>query len=375
MSLPLALLALAVTAQTPRPDFMIHVMPWFVFDSQSVGWHWTMNKKPEDVRISGQVASHYTPLIGPYDSSDPKVVDLQIGWMKLAGFDGVLADWYGAADYYDYPMINERTQALFAAATKAKMKIGVVYEDQSVGNPIKNGLASPSLAQSLAKEAGTLLNRTWISQPNWWRLDGRPVVMVFGPQYFNQPEWAAFKQGAGDILLLTLHKITVPGEGGYDWPIPDLGLDFTKSFASRSQAWKQRIGCAFPRFHDWYEEGGQKGYKDIPDCEGATYRETLQMALDLKAPAVQVATWNDWQEGTQIEPSVELGMRDLVITQEAKRKSDPAFKFTKADLDLPLSLYRLRKKGLSDAKAAPIHDAICRGDLASARKALLAQSL
>lgn len=375
MSLCGAVLALALSLQPARPDFMIHVMPWFVYDSQTVGWHWTMNKKPEEVRRTGKVASHYTPLIGPYDSADPKALDLHIGWMKLAGFDGVLADWYGAADYYDYVMINERTKALFAAATKAKMKIGVVYEDQSVGNPVKNGLANQSLAPSLANEAGTYLNRTWITQPNWWRLGGRPVVMVFGPQFFTQVEWSAFKRGSGDILLLTLHKITVPGEGGFDWPIPDLGLEFTKSFASRSHTWKQRIGGAFPRFHDWYEEGGQKGYKDIPDRDGATYRETLQMALDLKAPALQVATWNDWQEGTQIEPSVELGMRDLAITQEARRKVDPAFKFTRSDLELPLKLYQLRKKGLSEAAAAPIHEAICRGDLASARKALAEQKV
>jgi len=54
---------------------------------------------------------------------------------------------------------------------------------------------------------------------------------------------------------------------------------------------------------------------------------------------------------------------------------DPAFKFTRSDLELPLKLYQLRKKGLSEAAAAPIHEAICRGDLASARKALAEQKV
>lgn len=367
LSTSAAVLALTMMGGSVRPDFLVHVMPWFVLDDKTIGWHWTMNKSPDEVRRTGRIASHYTPLVGPYDSADTKLIDLQIGWMKLAGFDGVLADWYGAADYYDYTSINQRTKALFEAATKAGMRVGVVYEDQSVGNPVKGGLVDKNLAAALAREAGTYLNRTWISQPNWWRLSGRPAVMVFGPQFFGAAEWSAFKQGAGDIVLLTLHKITPPGEGGFDWPMPDLGTDFTKSFGSRSQGWKNRVGCAYPRFQDWYEEGGQKGYKDIPDRGGATYRETLQMALDLKPAALQVATWNDWQEGTQIEPSVELSTRDLAATQDARRKVDPQFKPAKKDLDLPLRLYRLRQKGLAAKEADSIHAEICKGSLASAR--------
>jgi len=69
------------------------------------------------------------------------------------------------------------------------------------------------------------------------------------------------------------------------------------------------------------------------------------MAEASHAPFIQLATWNDWGEGTQVEPSVEFGFRDLELLQDHRRKADPAFKFRPADLRLPGKLYNLRKSG------------------------------
>lgn len=127
---------------------------------------------------------------------------------------------------------------------------------------------------------------------------------------------------------------------------------------------------AYPRFKDWYEEGGQTGHADLPDADGATYRETLAQALAQRPVAVQVATWNDWQEGTQIEPSVEVGVRDLHATQTARRRLDPSFPFTGADLDLPLRLYRARRAGSDARQLDAVAEALRAGRAAEARRLL-----
>src|ERR1035438_10848808 len=78
---------------------MVYYMPWFTAKpySGSWGWHWTMDHfNPATLNASGerQIASWYYPLIGPYDSSDPAVLEYHVLLMKLAGIAGVTVDWY-----------------------------------------------------------------------------------------------------------------------------------------------------------------------------------------------------------------------------------------------------------------------------------------
>lgn len=223
-----ALVAAAVFASAPsRPLLLAHVMPWFEAEPARLGWHWTMGKlDPAEVRRTGRVASHYRPLIGAYDSDDPVVVELQTLWMRVAGFDGVLADWYGTQPHDDYPMIHARTRRLFDAAERVGLKIGVVYEDQTVRNAVRGGLIGPDRAMPIARETGQFL-RSWFRRKGWWRVAGQPVVMVFGPQGFGAPEWAAFREGAGDHRLFVLHHPQPFAQGVFDWPVPSQGLAFT----------------------------------------------------------------------------------------------------------------------------------------------------
>src|SRR6202040_2145735 len=106
----------AAAEPAPKP-MMVHYMPWFVAKpfSGSWGWHWTMNHfNPDQINASGnrQIASWYYPLIGPYDSADPVVLEYHVLLMKLAGVDGVIVDWYGNDSYADYSINDQRTAAL-----------------------------------------------------------------------------------------------------------------------------------------------------------------------------------------------------------------------------------------------------------------------
>src|SRR5437867_7906802 len=102
-------LAPALAHQSPsratppaRRFLMAHYMPWFEAapNRQSFGWHWTMNHyHPE--RAAGskpEIASHYFPLLGLYDSDDPNTLECHALLMKLAGIDGVFIDWYGTEE-------------------------------------------------------------------------------------------------------------------------------------------------------------------------------------------------------------------------------------------------------------------------------------
>ncbi len=105
------------------------------------------------------------------------------------------------------------------------------------------------------------------------------------------------------------------------------------------------MAVAFPRFHDIYQEAKvHESWGRIEDDAGRTFEATLGRALRSGLPLVQIATWNDWGEGTIIEPSVEFGYRDLEVMQRLRRRHvEPAFGATPDDLRLPLRLYTLRK--------------------------------
>lgn len=361
-----------------RPLLLVHVMPWFAAPpvSPEWGWHWTMGNTDA---AKGHLASHYHPLIGAYDSGDPDAIECQTLLMKLAGFDGMLVDWYGDRERYDYLFNDRNTDRLFAASRLAGLKFGLVYEDQTVPNLIAGKVFSKEQA---TEEGKALLERTqkrWMGAPNYIRLTERPLFAVFGPQYYPEDDWEKLLSGlAPKPIFLTLHHRRGPADGAYDWPLPQGGtekaLAAQDAFAARAKDWPVSMGVAFPRFHDFYKAAGvSPGFDEVEDRSGQTYETTLRKSLTAGYPMIQVATWNDWGEGTQIEPSKEFGYRDLETTQRLRKQFfDAKFAFTPKDLRLPVRLYALRKRGADKGKLDSIAAALRSGKTAGVADRLTA---
>ena len=41
----------------------------------------------------GKVAAHYTPLIGPYESTDRETIRLHLKLIRMAGVKGIIVNW------------------------------------------------------------------------------------------------------------------------------------------------------------------------------------------------------------------------------------------------------------------------------------------
>src|SRR5882672_10972706 len=135
-----------VAARADAKPVMVHYMPWFQAKPYSTSWgyHWTLGSStynPDQFYANGQrkIASNYYPLIGPYDSLDPAVLEYHVLLMKLGGIDGVIADWYGQDNYYDYAINNQRTLALLNYTRKAGLKFSLCYEDATIQAEINGG--------------------------------------------------------------------------------------------------------------------------------------------------------------------------------------------------------------------------------------------
>jgi hypothetical protein len=106
------------------------------------------------------------------------------------------------------------------------------------------------------------------------------------------------------------------------------------------------VSSAFPRYHDIYAQAGvgaSNGYLD--DASGSTLTNTLSRALTNNSAIVQIVTWNDFGEGTMVEPTQEYGYRDLGIIQNLRRQYlDPGFSYRTNDLAMAFRFYNLRKQ-------------------------------
>jgi hypothetical protein len=341
----------APAAPAKLPLILAHYLPWFEArpESSHWGWHWTLNTfNPEKVTDGRRsIASHYYPLIGPYDSGNPAVIEYHLLLMKLAGIDGVIADWYGRSNFLDYPIVHRNTAALFQQAEKLGMRIGICYEDQTIPRLVQARQLRESGRVEHARKEIEWLQVHWFVRPIYLKLNGKPVLLSFGQEGLTDAEWDRVAASVTEMpLYLSEHRRRAAAAGGFDWPLPQEGLAHLDRFYKLAASWPVAMPVAFPRFHDIYQEAGvHASWGAIADDEGRTFATTLERALKNEAPLVQIATWNDWGEGTMVEPSVEFGYRDLETVQRLRKAAgDPAFSFTSEDLRLPYRLLLLRRE-------------------------------
>jgi hypothetical protein len=361
-------------APAPKP-VLAHYMPWYVAKpySSSWGWHWTMNHyNPDNVGPDGRraIAGWYYPAIGPYDSADPAVLEYHVLLMKLTGLDGVIVDWYGMDNYLDYGVNNQRTAALFNYTKKAGLKFCLCYEDATIQQEINGSFIIAASAAAHAQQTLRYAESNYFVAPSYLRWSNQPVFLNFGPQYFKaSSDW----QTIFSVLNTTNQPAFFPednrlavGAGAFDWPpmwmsqanggvLSATQLEtYLSGFEQKAlapPAWPAFVSGAFPRFHDIYQQawvGSSYGYLD--DRGGDTLRETLGRAFTNASAIVQVVTWNDFGEGTVVEPTLDYGFRDLGILQDFRRQYlDASFACHTNDLALALRLYNLRRQAATNA--------------------------
>jgi hypothetical protein len=177
----------------------MHYMPWYETPSVRGQWgsHWKGHQsqhKPDSIGADGQpdIYSHYHPLIGLYDSTDPAAIECHLLQMKLAGIDGVIVDWYGISGTADYPRMHDASRALFDAAGRSGMKFAACFEDRSLELMVNmDKFPSDQVPEQLARTV-QWMGTEWFAKPQYFRLGGRPLLLNFGPMYVKDPAvWKA----------------------------------------------------------------------------------------------------------------------------------------------------------------------------------------
>jgi hypothetical protein len=372
---------------------MAHYMPWYQTPSVSGiwGWHWTMEHfqpSQQDENGRREIASYVMPLTGPYDSSDDALLEYQVLLMKFSGIDGVIVDWYGLEDFWDYADLNESTNKLFTTIKQAGLQFAICYEDQTVKHMVTNKHLQTADVYKHGQDVMRYLQDTWFMEDAYLKVVGRPVLFTFGPQYFSRStDWDKLFSGLDSHpALITLDNHTVASDfASYPWPpmwaskggvLSQEALEsYLTGFYSKAAKRDYLVAGAFPGFKDIYEEAGiaeETRYLDPRDGETFTY--TLNLALEQEPDVIQLITWNDYGETTSIEPTEEFGYQYLEAVQDGRRSIDETFAYTADDLRLPLRLFLLRKQNRYhddvNAQLDEVFKLMLAGELETARAAL-----
>ena len=261
------------------------------------------NKDPnvivDNIIDKREIASHYYPLIGPYDSQDPNVIEYHLLLMKYSGIDGILINWYGEVGTNgDINLLLENSNAIVTESDALGMDFSVIMEDRFVGT--ENNLNPVDYVYINIE----YLKNNYFSKGNFIRTDsGKPLFGVFGPiEVFGESNWNYALTAAGeDVVFLPLYwsinSVGNGASGGYDWVLEN-GLSANQSFyQSTASSLNFAMGCAYPGFKDFYEEGGWGDNLFYLDHNNGTLlNQTLDLAIQNKnsIDALQLVTWNDF---------------------------------------------------------------------------------
>ena len=348
----LMFLFFAATAQAQL--VLVHYMPWYASKPVSGYWggHWTMDYFDLDkVLENGQreIASHHYPLIGPYDSNDPHALECQVLLMKFAGLDGAVVYWKDLVGFASYVMIHRNSQHFVKHLKRAGLQFVALYSDTG---PKRMNLSEKAVVP-YGQQVMKWLADNWFDDEAYIRVDGRPVFLMFGPQFFTTDQLNQIMSGLSprpmfyglphlsDEAVMDGIFSWVPVWGGEE-ALPDDWHEYFDYVYSRGWADESVMPIVFPGFRDIYAEAGKRpSYGFIDHQDGETFAYSFELALTSGSPIIQIATWNDYGEGTVIEPTREFGYRYLEFIQSHATTNTP---YGPDALRLPVRLYKLKKK-------------------------------
>jgi hypothetical protein len=254
----------------------IFYYPWFGsarHDGEYIHWQQRGSRPP------ARVASNFYPARGPYSSGDRRVVGAQLREIAAAGIDTVIVSWWGRGSLED-----RRLPLVLAAARAARVGVAAHVEPYP-------GRSTTSTGDDIAylRVLGLTDFYVWASvgDPDAeWRAALaalRPDVRVFANTNFPA------KAAAGGF------------SGVYTYDVLLYGGDLFPRMCA--QARKLQLLCA-PSVGPGYDARRATGDARVRSRRaGATYDEAWRGALRAGADVVTITSYNEWHEGTQIEPA------------------------------------------------------------------------
>lgn len=290
--LPQALLPRS-SADTPR---LVLAFYYAWFDENS----WSPSKVPD---VPAQ----------PYVSRDPAAIRRHVEQAQGAGIDAFVQSWWGFGNPTD-----ENFKKLLEIANEKGFRATIDFE-----------LTSPFYhSRDDAVNSLRTFMQTYGGHPALLRWQGKPVIFFWRQQQYDVATWRAIRDELD------------PGRG-WIWIAEGVDVGYQQVFDGHhlySVAWSPDPAAQLRKFGGWMRDAEAKwgdrlwvatvmpGYNDTKTgranafvrdrAGGAYYRASWQGAAESGADWAIITSWNEWPEGSYIEPSQAYGDTYLTLTRE-----------------------------------------------------------
>jgi glycoprotein endo-alpha-1,2-mannosidase len=270
----LALPGSTAAAQVPARS-AIFFYPWYSnprHDGQYGHWAQGGHAPPFDI------ASAFFPMRGPYSSDDPYVLGAQMRDIANSGVDEVVSSWWGRGSQED-----QRLPSVMRAAKRRGLEVAVQLEPYP-GRTIDSIAADLVYIRSLGVRDVYVYRTMDFTPEEWNRITRQPL----GLRLFGQTNLVRFAAHAGFAGFYT-YDIVVYDAAKFD------------RFCRQARA--LGILCA-PSVGPGYDASAATGDPQVKNrLLGATYDSMWRAALRAGVDLVTITSYNEWSEGTQIEPA------------------------------------------------------------------------
>jgi Glycosyl hydrolase family 71 len=244
-----------------------------------------------------------------YSSTDPTQVENQINDMVSRGIDGVVIDWYGANNSID--------QATQLVMNVAEQHPGFTFAIMVDAGAIAQNLCSGCSPQQILIQQLQYVEQKYFSSSAYFTIQGQPVVTEFNIDDSYSIDWNAVNAAlptSPRFLFQDSAGFTHPlSDGSYSWVMPQFpnyGMSYLSGFYSAGLTHPnlETVGAAYKGFNDSLASWGT-GRIMGQQC-GQTWLQTFAQANGVynsgtQLPYMQLVTWNDYEEGTEIESGID----------------------------------------------------------------------
>jgi hypothetical protein len=266
-----------------------------------------------------------------YDGGDDATLSRHLQQADGAGIDALACAWKGPGD----ATTTNRCKRLLelAASSGLGIKVAIFADEADTGWFVRNGDAMAQAIQTLKSD--------FMSSPAYFTIKGKPVLLAWRAEQLGDP---AAWQRVRDQVDPNREQFWMGGTDQFTY------LDAFDSLFYFDISWERQAGAAMASYagrlaqYNKAHPGADKpfigtaqaayddtarrgpGHAVKPHTQDAAYyKDSWQALIGRKACAVVLSTFNEFYEGSYIEPSVQFGRTYLDATGQltSQYKSAP----------------------------------------------------
>jgi len=278
------------------------------------------------------IGANFYPQLGCYSSNNPELIAQHMKQIRKAGIGTIVLSWWGKDSYTD-----KSVRTYLDMAHRHHLKIAFHIE------PIYK--TTEEFRSHLA-----YLSEQYSAHPAVYKIKDKPFYYIYDAYKLNYRQWDSILDPASetslrntplDAIFISLWTLRLDGEfavvSGFDGVYTYYGSDGF-AFGSTSSNWEKMaayarenelifIPCAGPGYLDTRIRPWNT--KTTRNRENGRYYEKMFLnAVHTDPDFIGITSFNEWHEGTQIEPAVPKSISSFTY-EDYGAGTDPMFYISK----------------------------------------------